>query len=149
MPYEKPTAAEFKARYPAFADVDDATVTVHVDDAAATGVDTSWLESDYAPAVSALAAHNMASLGLGAQSKAETYARQGVTSIKSGSFSVGYDASRAAAAADGEYSATAYGQTYEKLLRKNKGGPRVLRGRAGPCGFGTPLLRTNHGRFEI
>jgi hypothetical protein len=90
MAHEVPTAADLKARYPAFADVADATVDIHIADASTTGVDTSWLEADYAPAISALAAHNMALLNIGAHGEAAGYARQGLTRIRSGSFDASF-----------------------------------------------------------
>ena len=146
MPYETPTASQLKTLYPVFADVADATVDAQIGEAAATGVDDSWLEGDYQHAVMALAAHNMALLGIGTVSQVESYARQGVTTLKSGSFSASFDADRAKAMAAGEYSATPYGQRYETLLKKNKGGPRVLAG--SPLGSGSyPVYRQNDGRL--
>lgn len=139
MPYEMPTAAALKALYPAFDAVADATVDAHLANAAATGVDTSWLEADYQPAVSALAAHNLAMLGLGAETKAQSMAREGVTSFRSGSYQASFDGERAKASAGGEYSATVYGQEYERLLRKNRGGPRVIGAGASLAGGASPV----------
>ena len=147
MPYETPTVAQLVALYPAFATVPPGTVDAHVAEAEQTGVDTSWLEADYQPAVMALAAHNMTLLGIGVASQAEGYARQGVTSIKSGSFSATFDGDRAKALAAGDFSATPYGQRYETLLRKNKAGPRVV-GATNNVGLGSwPLYRQNDGRL--
>ncbi len=145
MAYEIPAAATLQALYPAFADVADATLDAHIAKAAAEGVDESWLEADYQPAIMALAAHNMALLGIGKQSKAEQYARQGVVSIKSGSFTASFDADKAKAAAEGELSSTPYGQGYEQLLRKNKGGPRVLGSGSTPSASYLP----NNGRLPL
>lgn len=145
MAYDIPTAADLKARYPAFAAVADATVDIYIADAASAGVDTSWGEADYAPAIAALAAHNMALLGIGESSEAEGYARIGVTSVRSGQFSVGLSADKVKAASGGTFDATAYGQAYKRLLRKNKGGPRVVTGTVDADGYG-PLAQQNNGR---
>lgn len=147
MPYATPTADALKTLYPAFATVADATIDAQIADAEQTGVDETWLEDDYQPAVMALAAHNMALLGIGSVSKAESYARQGVTSLKSGSFSASFDADRAKAVAAGEYSATPYGQRYDALLRKNKGGPRVVGAGASLSGGTYPVHLQNNGRL--
>ena len=145
MAYEQPTAAQLKAKYPAFANVADATVDVHLADAATTGVDTSWREADYAPAILAFAAHRMAALGIGEHGQVAGYARQGVTNLRSGSFAVSLDADRAKAAAAGELDATPYGQEYKRLLCMNKGGPRVVPARVEPGGT-WPFFRQNNGQ---
>lgn len=144
MAYDVPTAAQLQAKYPAFAAVADATIDVHVGDAAATAVDTSWREADYAPAIMAFAAHRMALLGIGAHGKVADYARQGVTSLRSGSFGVSLDGDKAKASASGELDATPYGQEYKRLLGMNKGGPRVVRPRL-PAGASGLLSRQNNG----
>lgn len=145
MAYDVPTAATLKAKYPAFADVADATVDVHLADAAATAVDTSWREADYAPAIMAFAAHRMATLDIGAHGQVAAYARQGVTSIRSGSFSATFDADKAKAAAAGALDATPYGQEYKRLLGMNKGGPRVVAARVETNPYGWPFRRRNDG----
>lgn len=146
MAYDVPTAAQLKAKYPAFDTVADATVDVHVADAAATAVDTSWREADYAPAIMAFAAHRMALLNIGVHGQVAGYARQGVTSLRSGSFSVSLDADKAKAAAAGELDATPYGQDYKRLLGMNKSGPRVISARL-PAGYGWPYFRQNDGQI--
>jgi hypothetical protein len=60
----------------------------------------------------------------------ERYARAGLTRIRSGSFDAGFSDKRVAAASGGKLDATPYGQSYKALLRKNKGGPRVMPGAA-------------------
>ena len=135
MAYDIPTAAQLKARYPAFETVADDTVDIHITDAAASGVDQSWLETDYTKAVSALAAHFMATLGLEAVGEVEGYARQGLVGLKSGNFDVKINADKAKAASGGGFDATVYGQQHETLLQKNKGGPRIIRGRTADAGL--------------
>lgn len=126
MAYDTPTAADLIARYPAFAAVAEATIDVHIADASTQAVDTSWDETDYAPAIAAKAAHEMALLGLGAQGEAAGYAAAGVTSIKSGNFQASFSADKVKKASGGTLDATPYGKAYKRLLRKNKGGPRVV-----------------------
>jgi len=126
MPYELPTADQLATRYPAFAAVPPETIDVWITDASTTAVDNSWIEDDYQPAVMAFAAHQMTRLGLGEADEAEQYAQKGVTSVRSGNFSASFDKTRAAAASDGELSSTRYGQDYERLLKRSKGGPRLL-----------------------
>lgn len=128
MAYDAPTAAYLKARYPAFADVDDALIDVYVTDAVSSAVDASWREVDYQPAAAAFAAHRLASLGIGAHGQAADFARQGVANFRSGNFQVGFSADRAGAIARGELDATPYGQEYARLLRINRGGPRIVNG---------------------
>jgi len=126
MAYQIPTAANLIARYPAFAAVPTATIDVHIADAASAAVDTSWPEPYYAPAIAAKAAHEMALLGIGEQSEAAGQAAAGVTSLRSGNFQVQFSADAVKRANDGGLSATYYGRAYKVLLRKAKGGPRVV-----------------------
>lgn len=145
MAYEIPTAANLQAKYPAFAAVADATIDVWLADASTSAVDTSWREADYAPAIMAFAAHRMALLDIGAHGQVAGYARQGVTSLRSGSFGVSLDADKAKAAASGALDATPYGQEYKRLLAANKGGPRVIAARVSPGGT-WPFFRQNDGQ---
>lgn len=144
MAHEIPTAADLIARYPAFATVAPATIDIHISDAAANGVDTSWLEDDYAPAIAALAAHNMALLSIGDHGEAATWRAQGLTNVRSGGFSASFSEKAASTAAGGGLDATPYGRSYALLLRKNKGGPRLVGGGVVPEGWG-PLAQQNDG----
>ena len=144
MPYDVPTAATLKATYPAFADVADATVDIHLANAAATAVDTSWREADYAPAVVAFAAHKMALLNIGDHGQVAAYQRQGVTNIRSGSYGASFDSDAVKAAAGGGLDATPYGLEYKRLLGANKGGPLVVAAPLLPGGTG-PFFRQNNG----
>ena len=145
MAYEIPTAADLIARYPAFAAVAVATIDVHIADAAASSVDESWFEADYALAISAKAAHEMALLGLGDHGEAAGYAAAGVTSVKSGNFQASFSAEKVKAASGGKLDATPYGQTYKRLLHRNKGGPRVV-ALGGEAVSASPFVRLNNGQ---
>lgn len=128
MAYDLPTAADLITRYPAFADVAVETIDLHISDAS-SGADTSWVEADYAPAIAALAAHNMALLGIGAQGEVAGYARAGVTRIRSGNFDASFSEGAVVKASSGSFEATPYGRIYKVLLQRNRGGPRVVVGR--------------------
>ena len=110
--------AALRMRYPAFAAVPSATIDYWLTNAGRF-VDASWSDADYAPALIAAAAHHMAMNGLGG----EAALPQGVTSFKSGTFSATVEASQAAATG---WKATRFGQDYLALLRRNKGGARVI-----------------------
>lgn len=135
MAYTVPTAADLKATYPAFADVPDATVDVHISRASTTAVDTSWPEAEYVPAIIDYAAHTMTLAGIGKQTEVEAYARTGLTRIRSGSFDASFSDSRVSKASGGKLDATSYGQAYKAALKRAKGGPRVVPGR-GACDDG-------------
>lgn len=121
--YAKPTAAHLIARYPDFAAVPVATIRAWLTDAERS-VDTSWIEGDYAAALMALAAHNMALAGIGAAGAAQIPA--GVTRFRSGQMDVAISEAAANAAAAGGTSATRYGQEFERLRYRSFGGPRVV-----------------------
>lgn len=147
MAYEIPTAADLIARYPAFTDTPTATVDVHIADASTSAVDTSWTETDYAPAIAAKAAHEMALLGLGSQGEAAGYAAAGVSRIKSGNFDASFDSDSVKRAAAGGLDATPYGRAYKRLLKKNKGGPRVV-AMGNETGLSSsPTVRLNNGQI--
>lgn len=116
MAYIVPTAADLKARYPAFTAVADATVDVWLEDAA-TFADASWPDADRRVAVMAYAAHRLAELGMGAGA-----IPAGVTSFRSGSFSA--NVSDAQASRTG-LSATVYGREFLALRRRSFAGPRL------------------------
>jgi hypothetical protein len=124
MAYVVPDAAALKARYPAFADVADDTVTYWITDAQRS-VDESWTETDYAVALMALAAHNMALAGYGTEVLPVSEIPAGVTRIKSGQFEANFTEQQANARASGSLESTRYGQEYRQLLYRNRGGPMV------------------------
>lgn len=143
MAYTEPTPADLKTRYPAFADVADATVQTYLDDTA-TSVDGSWREGDYIPAKVAKAAHEMALAGIGTRSEVDTWAAAGLNKVKSGNLDVSFSDAKVARASAGTLDATAYGQAYKRILKRNKGGPRLVGGRAPACGWG-PTAQLNDG----
>lgn len=124
MPYTAPTPDQLQARYPAFASVLDATIQVWLTDAERY-VDETWMEGDYAPAIMALAAHNMALNNIGEQTAAAAFPA-GVTRFKSGAMDVTISDTAAAAQARGGYGSTSYGREFQLMLRRNFGGPAVV-----------------------
>lgn len=123
MAYVQPDSAELKLRYPAFAAVPDETVEYWLTDARLIVTDT-WIEADRANAEMALASHNMALGGLGAAGGAVgDLASMGVTSFRSASMSVSFDADAVRRSGDGGYGSTRYGVAFLPYLRRNRGGP--------------------------
>lgn len=123
--YAKPSAAHLIMRYPVFAAVPIGTIRMWLTDAERS-VDSSWIEGDYAAALMALAAHNMALAGYGTEAAAVSGIPSGVKSFKSGQFSAEFTEQQANARASGALSSTRYGLEYQQLLRRNKGGPLVM-----------------------
>jgi hypothetical protein len=124
MAYEAPAPADLIARYPAFTAVADETIQYWLTDAERF-VDESWIEGDYAPALMARAAHEMALAGLGSEAEATADLPAGVTSFKSGSLSVQFSEGAAADRAAGSLASTRYGSEFVILRRRNKGGARL------------------------
>lgn len=121
MPYVIPTAAEFKARYPAFTDVDDALIDAVIAEAA-RNVDESWCEADYQPAIMALTAHMLIEEGaLGRNVEAAGP----ITSSKLGDAQDSYGG-LSTSQASGEYSSTSYGRKYMQLRAVNCQGVQLL-----------------------
>jgi hypothetical protein len=116
--YTEPTAADLKARFPAFAAVADATIDSWLT-ATEMPVDQSWPEATYGPAKMAWAAHMMAETGVLAGGGAIP---AGVTSFKSGTFSA--TVSDKLASATG-YDSTVYGRQFKAMQRAAFGGPRL------------------------
>lgn len=129
-PYGKPTLANFKSKYPAFANVPDATIQMYLDDAP---VDDTWLERDYAKAIMLWAAHTMTANGIGADEIGQA-AAAGLSRLKSGTLDVSFKDGGSSSDAGG-FGGTAYGRQFYALLRANRGGPRVIGG-AGYCQSG-------------
>jgi hypothetical protein len=126
MAYSSPSAADLKARYPAFAAVDDATITYWLTDGLRF-VDQGWTEGDYAPAIMAVSAHNMVLAGVAGITGGDQAAMlaNGVTDFQSGSVRLRFSDEAVKAAVAGGYGSTRYGLEYFALLRTNKGGPRT------------------------
>jgi hypothetical protein len=115
MSYTAPTAADLKARFPAFSTVSDDLVTSALDDAARR-VDETWTEGDFAMARMLYACHVMALDGLGSGREAKLL---GFKRIKVGSLELerGGDGSVA-----GDLSSTTYGNRFIGLARVNFAG---------------------------
>lgn len=112
----------FRIRYHAFAAVPNETVAYWLTDALRI-VNDGWGD-DADPAQMALAAHNMALQGLDIPGAGRSLA--GVSSFKSGTFSVTMTDEVASASARGGYASTAYGREFEPMLRRNVGGMRLV-----------------------
>lgn len=109
--------AALRARYPAMVDLNDESATYWLTEAQRIVGDT-WNESDRAPAQLAYAAH-MASVTGGLTGTADA---QGVTSFKSGSFSM---SQTDAAASRTGFDATIYGREFLLFRAASFRGPRV------------------------
>jgi hypothetical protein len=121
--YVEPTPANLIALYPEFSEVSPITMQANLDKAARS-VDESWLEGDFGAGRMALAAHFMALSGLGTSPDAQAIKAGigGFKSMRSGSLSLERSDRAANASA---FDSTSYGQEFRRLLRVNKGGPRV------------------------
>jgi hypothetical protein len=137
---DTPTADNLKARYPEFASVADARVTLFLVEASSR-VDSTWREADQAPAIIALACHEMSLEGEPAASISGS--ATGGASLANGRFlksrSVGdvsnewsesaasaAAASKSATASQAGYRSTPYGAKYLKLLSLNRPGMAVV-----------------------
>jgi hypothetical protein len=114
MAYIKPTLAEFRALYPVFDGVADATVQVWIDKG--DNATVRFSDGSRADAVILYAAHKLVSQGLG-----KGAIPAGVTSFKSGTFSA--TVSDGLASKTG-FSSTTYGRDYLALARQFAG-PRL------------------------
>lgn len=124
MAYEKPTPADLIIRYPALASIPEETRQYWLTDAERI-VTVHWPESEYTPALMALAAHNLTLAGAGGQSSLPA----GVTRFRSGAMDVSLSEAAVSAKAKGGYGATGYGQEFEAMLRRVVGGPRLVSAR--------------------
>lgn len=119
MPYEKPTAAQLKARHPAFSELADPYIDAVIADANRF-VDETWCEPDYQPAIMFLAAHMLVCEGaLGG----DVDTPGPVVSDKLGDAAVTYANAVDSSKSVSDYSSTAYGRRYLELLRVNQRGP--------------------------
>jgi hypothetical protein len=136
MPYATPTPAEFKARYPEFAAVPDASVTAVIAEAEGE-VGVTWIETDRRPAIMALSAHWLTVQGFAhAQSGAGGVAvpvSGPLRSSRVGDVEESYGMPARASSGDGksasalsDLDATSYGQRYLSLRRRSFPGVMVL-----------------------
>ncbi|UPT53044.1 hypothetical protein [Synechococcus phage Yong-M3-232] len=109
-----PTIADFRARYPAFAAVADASVQYWLDEGFAEV--SAWREVDQPKGALAYAAHKLAETGQGGAIPS------GVTGFKSGTFDA--QISDGVARRTG-FHATTYGREFLDLARRNFAGPRL------------------------
>lgn len=125
MTWTPPTTEDFKKRFPLFADVDDSTLQVILDEAAAE-VGVEWIERDRTPAILYLAAHLLAGEGFagggagggGGAAITGTVKRRKVGDVEIEFAGVAGNAGSSGWGA-GKYSSTVYGQRYETFLRRN------------------------------
>lgn len=114
MPYVAPTAADLKARFPAFADVADPVVEQALAEAAAQ-VDASWIEADRFLATMLYAAHTLILDGQGTSTEAQL---AGFKRLRISSLELERESS-AKGSAFGDISSTSYGQRFLALRRKS------------------------------
>ena len=109
------TIAGFRARYPQFDSVSDATVQAYLDDAVLR-VDEGVWGDHYETGVYALACHEMTLQGLGDQPAGAPPAGN-VTSLKDGAVAVTFKQSTNETIGDDYYNQTPCGQKYLSLQR--------------------------------
>ena len=128
MAWTAPTASEFKARFPAFASVDDDVVNVVLAEAALQ-VDETWVsEADFKLGINLLTAHLLTMDGHGAGAEAESAAAGalGFKTMKSGNLTLErFSASEAGSGGDA-LSLTTYGKRFRDLRRRNIPGVAVV-----------------------
>ncbi|GGO96550.1 DUF4054 domain-containing protein [Stakelama pacifica] len=131
MAYVAPTPADLKTRYPAFADVPDATVQLWLTDA--TRFTVGWpIEDDRALGEITYAAHMMVRSGALTTGTGAIASLPGVTNFKSGTFSASFSDEAVKASVKGGYQSTEYGQQFEMLQRRNLGpGVRIINSAVG------------------
>lgn len=130
MAYVDPTFETLKARFPAFATVDDAVVSQAITEAMRS-VDQTWTEGDYTLAIMLRAAHILTLDGFGdaAEAKAAASGASGYKTMKSGALTLERFAPGEQGGNNGSLLAsTSYGRRFLDLLRLNRGGPRVATG---------------------
>lgn len=128
MTYALPDATALKARFPAFASVDDDVVTQALAEAKG-GVAQGWnSQTDYSLGAMLLAAHTMTLDGLGTSPEA-TFAANGTLGFQSVSDG-GMSVSRSAGSTDvnNNLAATDFGRRYIQVRRRNVTGITVVTG---------------------
>lgn len=117
--------SQFRLRYSAFDAVPDARVEYWLTDAQRVVTD-AWDEVDYIPGILSLAAHLMALQGLGTTGQVAGVSLAGLTSFKSGTFSLTRSESAASESLRDGYDSTVYGREFASMLRRNTGGPYLV-----------------------
>lgn len=143
MAYTAPDVAAFRARWtPRFDSVPDPKVQMALD-RAATQVDQSWTEGDFAEAQLLYAAGWLTTQGLGGGAEAEAAGAgaAGFRVMKSGQLTLErYDKPSGGSSSADPVLATADGAAFAALRQMNLGGPRTTGGGypAGGCYGGWP-----------
>ncbi|WP_300396423.1 DUF4054 domain-containing protein [Henriciella sp.] len=122
MAYTPADATTFKARFPAFAAVDDDVITAALGRARRV-VDSSWLADDRQEAESLYAAHDLTMDGLGATREAQL---QGFHRLKLGSLEL--ERESGGSGASSTYNLTTYGKRFLAILKRNVPGVVALGG---------------------
>jgi hypothetical protein len=120
MPYDTPTPADLKTRFPAFAGVADPAITMALGEAQGR-VDRSWPERDYQPALLLYTAHILTLDGQGAGTEAEI-ARSGAGGfqrMRSGSLELDRGTAAASTGAGADLDQTSYGRRFREMVRRN------------------------------
>lgn len=121
MAWTAPTPAELKARFPAFASVDDAVVQSALNEAGMQ-VDDSWVsEADFRLGINLMAAHILTLDGLGTGAEAESAAAGalGFKTMKSGGLTLERFSAADNGAGGDVLSLTTYGRRFLDLLKRN------------------------------
>lgn len=120
MPYEAPTAANLKARFPAFAAVADEAIVMAITEASGR-VDRTWPETDFQPAILLYAAHvlTLDGLGTGAEAEMARAGASGFQSMKSGSLSLDRGDGFSVTAGGSDLAQTGYGRRFLEMVRRN------------------------------
>ncbi|WP_270374976.1 DUF4054 domain-containing protein [Marinicauda sp. Alg238-R41] len=119
MAYTQPDAAAFKARFPAFAAVDDAVITSAMA-RARRFVDDSWIEDDRAEAELLRCAHDLTMDGIGATREAQL---SGFKKLKLDTLELEREAN---SAAPGSLKSTTYGARFHELLKRSHPGVKAI-----------------------
>lgn len=118
MAWVAPTIIDLKIRFPEFDAVADSTLQAILDEAVQQVGDT-WVERDRTPAIQYLAAHMLASQGLGLGGSGSS-ARGPIKRRKVGDVETEFAGSASASGGSGsDYGLTMYGQAFQRLLRRN------------------------------
>lgn len=127
MAFTAPTAADLKARFPAFVDVAAATIDIALGDAALM-VDDSWTsQADFTLGRLLYAAHvlTLDGHGSGAEAQAASSGALGFRRMKSGPLDLERFSPNAGGSAGGslnQLELTTYGVRFKALLRANRSG---------------------------
>jgi len=131
MAYDRPTLDMFKALFPAFTTLQHPAYEAWMTKAEAR-VGANY-GNDQQDATEFLAAHLLATNGIGVSAASATLAATGATSFKSGDFSASISDSVVSARTKGGYGATPYGQQFAAIQRRLFGGPVLVGYLGAPC----------------